>query len=67
MPDPTHEALRDLVRARVDACQERRDALIEKITEMTASWSLRPLVEALRGLRGIDLLSAATFVATTVI
>jgi transposase len=125
VPDPIHEALRDLVRARVDASmhlmrarqqllaflfrhgriyatagkywtqrhrswlagqtfelhahqivfqdyveavwasQERRDALIEKITEMTASWSLGPLVEALRGLRGIDLLSAATFVATT--
>ncbi|HTU47459.1 MAG TPA: IS110 family transposase [Bryobacteraceae bacterium] len=125
VPDPTHEALRDLVRARVDAsmqlmrarqqllaflfrhgriygaagkywtqrhrswlagqtfelpahqivfqdyveavwtAQERRDTLIEKITEMTAEWSLGPLVEALRGLRGIDLLSAATFVATT--
>jgi transposase len=124
VPDPTHEALRDLVRARVDAsmhlmrarqqllaflfrhgrtymtgrywtqrhrswlagqtfelvahqivfqdyveavwtAQERRDTLIEKITEMMTSWSLGPLVEALRGLRGIDLLSAATFVATT--
>lgn len=124
VPDTTHEAIRDLVRARVDAsmqlmrarqqlcafllrhgrtytagkcwtkrhrswlagqtfelhahqivfqdyveavwtAQERRDALIEKITEMMASWSLGPLVEALRGLRGIDLLSAATFVATT--
>jgi transposase len=124
VPDPTHEALRDLVRARIDAsmhlmrarqqllaflfrhgrtystgkywtqrhrswlagqtfelhahpivfqdyveavwtAQERRDALIEKITEMTACWSLGPLVEALRGLRGIDLLSAATLVATT--
>jgi len=32
---------------------------------MTASWSLGPLVEALRGLRGIDLLSAATFICTT--
>jgi transposase len=45
--------------------QERREALIEKITEMTACWSLGLLVEALRGLRGIDLLSAATLVATT--
>lgn len=45
--------------------QERRDALIGQITAMMASWSLGPLVEALRGLRGIDLLSAATFVATT--
>jgi transposase len=32
---------------------------------MVASWSLRPLVEALRGLRGVDLISAATFIATT--
>ena len=124
VPDPTHEALRDLVRARVDASmhlmrarqqllafmlrhgrsyptgkhwtqrhrcwlagqtfpihahqvvfqdyveavwttQGRRDALIERITAMVAEWSLGPLVEALRGLRGIDLLSAATFVAST--
>ena len=124
VPDATHEALRDLVRARVDTsmhltrcrqqllafllrhgqsyptgkhwtqrhrswlagqtfqvedhrivfqdyveavwtAQERREALIERIGAMTASWSLDPLVEALRGLRGIDLLSSATFLATT--
>jgi len=45
--------------------QERRDALIDRIAAMTANWSLGPLVEALRGLRGIDLLSSATFIATT--
>jgi transposase len=45
--------------------QQRRDALIERIAAMMTSWSLGPLVEALRGLRGIDLNSAATFVATT--
>ena len=45
--------------------KERRDALMKKIKEMTTSWSLGPLVEALRSLRGIDLLSAVTFVATT--
>ena len=123
-PDTTHEALRDLVRARVDASmhlmrarqqllafllrhgrsyptgkhwtqrhrswlagqtfqehahgivfqdyletvwttQERRDGLINRISAMVASWSLGPLVEALRGLRGIDLVSAATFIAST--
>ncbi len=32
---------------------------------MVASWSLGPLVEALRGLRGLDLVSAATLVAST--
>jgi transposase len=124
VPDATHEALRDLVRARVDAtmhlmrarqqllafllrhgrsystgknwtqrhrswlagqtfelpvhrivfqdyveavwaAQERRDTLIARIAEMVSSWSLGPLVEALRGLRGIDMISAATFIATT--
>jgi len=122
VPDETHEAMRDLVRARIDASmqltrcrqqllafllrhgrtfeaashwtvlhrswlagqtfeqpahqivfqdyleaiwttQERRDALIKRITAMVPQWSLGPLVEALRGLRGIDLISAATFVA----
>lgn len=124
VPDSAHEALRDLVRARVDAsmhlmrarqqllafllrhgrsyptgkhwtqrhrcwlavqtfqeqahgivfhdyletvwtAQERRDGLIEKISAMVARWSLGPLVEALRGLRGVDLISAATFIAST--
>ena len=45
--------------------QQRRDALIEQITVMVGSWSLGPLVEALRGLRGIDTISAATFLAST--
>jgi transposase len=45
--------------------QQRRDALIEKISSMVASWSLGPLVEALRGLRGVDMISAATFIAST--
>ena len=124
VPDTTHEALRDLVRARVDASmhlmrarqqllafllrhgrnyttgkhwtqrhrawlasqtfqeeahgivfqdyvetvwitQERRDSLIKRISAMVGSWSLGPLVEALRGLRGLDLVSAATLVAST--
>jgi transposase len=45
--------------------QDRRDALVKKISEMVAVWSLGPLVEALRGLRGVDLVSAATFIAST--
>jgi transposase len=121
VPDETHEAMRDLVRARLDAvmqlmrarqqllafllrhgrtyetgknwtqrhrawlaaqtfdqqahrivfqdyveavwcAQERRDALVERITAMLPEWSLGHLVESLRALRGIDLISAATFV-----
>lgn len=124
VPDTTHEALRDLVRARVDAsmhlmrarqqllafllrhgrsyptgkhwtqrhrcwltgqtfqeqahgivfqdyleavwsAQQRRDALIERISAMVGRWSLGPLVEALPGLRGIDMISAATLIAST--
>src|ERR1039458_8335855 len=37
--------------------------LIARITAIISDWSMRPLVEALRGLRGMDLISAVTFVA----
>ena len=123
VPDPVHEAMRDLVRARMDATNqskrarqqllaflmrhnriyppnqafwtkkhftwlagqnfeleahrivfqdyveavlasaERHDQLIERITAMIPEWSMGPLVEALRGLRGINLISSVTFVA----
>ncbi len=45
--------------------QDRRHVLVKKISAMVAVWSLGPLVEALRGLRGVDLVSAATFIAST--
>lgn len=123
VPDETHEAMRDLVRARIDAvkqlsccrkqllafllrhgrvysggnhwthahrrwltgqtfeqpahqvvyqdyleatwaAEDRRDALIKRIKELVLEWSLGPLVEALRDLRGMDIISAATFIAT---
>ena len=122
VPDETHEAMRDLVRARMDAvmqlmrarqqllafllrhgrsydtgknwtlrhrawlagqefaqpahhlvfqdyveavwtAQERRDALTERISGMLPEWSLGTLVESLRALRGMDLVSSATFIA----
>lgn len=47
----------------VFAAQERRDELAKRIEKMLPSWSLGSLVEALRGLRGIDLISAVTFIA----
>lgn len=124
VPDQTHEAMRDLVRARIDAVMhlmrarqqllsfllrhgrifesgrkhwtyrhrrwlsaqafdepaqnavfqdyveavwsatERRDALVARIETMTTDWSLRPIVDALRCLRGLELVSAATFLAS---
>ncbi len=40
--------------------QDRRD---QRISTMAAHWSMGPLVEALRGLRGLDFICSATFVA----
>ncbi len=62
---PVHQIVfHDYVEA-VWAAQARKDALIKSISEMMPNWSLGPLVEALRGLRGLDMISAATLVATT--
>ena len=47
----------------VFTAQDRRDELASRIEKMLPSWSLGSLVEALRGLRGIDLISAVTFIA----
>jgi transposase len=122
IPDEAHEAMRDLVRARLDAvmqlmrarqqllafllrhgriyetgkhwtlrhrqwlakqafgqeahqivfqdyveavrtAQDRRDQLEARISATTATWSLMPLVDALRALRGFDFIAAVTFVA----
>jgi transposase len=97
VPDTTHEALRDLVRARVDASMHlmrARQQLLAFLlrhgrsyptgkhwTQRHRSWlagqtfqehahgivfqDYLPLVEALRGLRGVDLVSAVTFIAST--
>jgi transposase len=123
VPDPVHEAMRDLTRARLDAAmqltrsrhqllafllrhgrqfpssgrhwtkkhrlwlaaqafeqpahqivfqdymeailtaQQRRDGLVQRINDLLPSWSMEPLVTALRGVRGLDTLSAVTFAA----
>jgi transposase len=57
-----HIVFQDYVEA-VWSAQDRRDALVERIAAMLPEWSLGPLVESLRALRGIDTISAATFVA----
>jgi transposase len=45
------------------AAQDRRDQLVGRIIAMMAGWPMGPPVEALRGLRGLDFISAVTFVA----
>ncbi|WJR79185.1 transposase [Bradyrhizobium sp. NP1] len=60
---PAHQIVfQDYLEA-VWTTQERRDQLVGRISTMAADWTTGPLVEALRGLRGLDLISAATFVA----
>ncbi|MDP0919159.1 transposase, partial [Klebsiella pneumoniae] len=43
--------------------QDRRDQLVARITSLIPTWSMGAVVEALRGLRGLDTISAVTFVA----
>jgi transposase len=60
---PAHQIVfQDYVEAVLTA-QERRDQLIQRIATAVSGWSLGPVVEALRGLRGLDLISAATLAA----
>ncbi|SAK93641.1 transposase IS116/IS110/IS902 family protein [Caballeronia hypogeia] len=62
--EPAHAfVFHDYVEA-VWAAQDRRDALVRQIASFLPQWSLGSLVEALRALRGMELISAATFVAT---
>ena len=51
----------------VEACWaglERREALSRQIEELVPQWSLGYMVEALRSFRGLDWVSASTFVAS---
>jgi len=45
------------------SAQDRRDQLIARIAAMSAAWSMGPIVEALRSLRGLDFISAVTLTA----
>jgi transposase len=47
----------------VRQAKERLERLEAAITEFVPQWSLAPVVEALQALRGMDLISAATFLA----
>jgi transposase len=60
---PVHQIVfQDYVEAVLTA-RDRRDQLVQRITALVPDWSMGPLVEALRALRGLDFISAATFVA----
>jgi len=54
---------RDYLEA-VWAAKDRQDALVKQIEALVPHWSLGPVVEALRCFRGMELVSASTFVAS---
>jgi len=60
---PAHQIVFQDYMEAVFTAMERRDQLIGRIETLVPAWSMGPLVEALRGLRGLDMLSAVTFVA----
>jgi transposase len=57
-----HRVLVDYVHA-VEEARARITRLDKDITELVESWSLKPLVQALQGLRGVRLLSAVVIAA----
>jgi transposase len=60
---PAHQIVFQDYTEAVLTATDRKKQLIARITAIISDWSMRPLVEALRGLRGMDLISAVTFVA----
>jgi transposase len=60
---PAHQMVfQDYVEAILTAT-EREEALVKRIEEILPEWSMAPFIAALRGLRGVDLICAVTFVA----
>jgi len=60
---PAHQIVfQDYLEAVLTA-RDRCDQLVQRIASMTPNWSMGPLVEALRALRGVDFISAVTFAA----
>lgn len=60
---PAHQIVFQGYTEAVLTATDRKKQLIARITVIISDWSMRRLVEALRGLRGMDLISAVTFVA----
>jgi transposase len=60
---PAHQIVFQDYMEAVTTAQDRRDQLEERITATMTKWSMAPLVDALRALRGLDFISVVTFVA----
>ena len=60
---PAHQIVLQEMLEAVRLAKERVERLEQTIEEFLPAWSLAPIVEALRALRGVDLIVAATFVS----
>jgi len=60
---PAHQIVFQDYMEAVMVAESRCDALLKSIDAQLTNWSMKPLVDALRGLRGMDTISAVTFVA----
>lgn len=61
---PAHRVVFQDYMEAVLAAKERKEQLLDRIAEIIPAWSLKPLVDALCGLRGVKLIVAVTLVAT---
>ena len=61
---PAHQCVFQDYMEAIQTAQERRDGLMRRINDMIPSWSMGPLVGALRGLRGFDTIASVTLVAS---
>jgi transposase len=60
---PAHQIVLQEMVLGVRHAKERLERIEAAIAEFTASWSLAPIVTALQALRGVNLISAVTFIA----
>lgn len=62
---PVHQIVfQDYVNA-VHDCEERHKQLVQRLEELVADWSMKPLCEALCIMKGISLMAAATILCAT--
>jgi transposase len=59
LPDPSHKIVLEEYLLTITQAGERIGRLDEAIAAAVAGWRWRPVVEALRGMRGVNLLTAA--------
>ena len=63
LADPAHKVVLEEYLLAISQSTERIQRLEQHIASLSAQWRMKPVVEALQGLRGVQLLSAVALVA----